>query len=141
MNGVEEERLDQLRLGKRRADLQERLAREKRRALRHCPDVAGEAQTREPVQETRRESVKSLKLVDRRFGEGKPLEVVEYVVEAAGEEEVPRFGQPADEQAEDGSPLKALLEVRAQHRELVEVREEGCGFVADPMHLVHLPAP
>src|SRR4029077_13208330 len=73
---VEEHRLDQLRLGQRRGDLQDRLARKRDAAFRDRPDVAGEAQTPERFEVARLVPQRVAEVADVVLLEPKILETI-----------------------------------------------------------------
>ena len=56
---IDRERLDELRLLHRRDDLDHRLVLEERRALRHCIDVAGEAEFCQVLQDRLRKALRT----------------------------------------------------------------------------------
>jgi hypothetical protein len=122
---VHEESLGELGLRDRRADLEDRLVLEHRRALGHGIDVAGEAEALQPAQEALAERAERGEVVEVRAGEAQALEVAEHVVEAAGEEVVAPLGQAAHEETEGGGLLHAALDIGLQDGELVEIGEQA----------------
>ena len=120
-------RLHQLGLDDGRAHFQDGLIFEKDAAFRQGPDLAGEAQTLQEVQEGRRKEA----------GGGEISQVVGR--EAQGFQIVQDFGEPrghkvaalgrilADEQAEGGLGLHILVEIAGRHGQLVEVGQERRG--------------
>ena len=129
---VHDESLGELCLRDRRSHLQNWLVLEHGRALGHGIDVAGEAESLQPLQKALGEAAERGKVIQALAGEAQALEVSEHVVEAAGEEVVAPLGQAPHEEAEGGLFVHALLDVCLQHRELVEIGEQAEVGVVDP---------
>ena len=126
----EEEGLHNLRLDDGRADAHHGLVREDGRALRHGPDVAGEAQGPEVIGERGGHRVgergDGAEVGDLRVGEAEILEVAEQPPEAHGDQVAPPVREAADEHLAGRRGAKhAAVEVAGGHRELVEVGPEG----------------
>ena len=125
MDLVHDERLDELRLGERGHDLEDRLVGEERRTLGEGVHVSREAEIAEPREEALGEPPQRCEIGECFVGEAQTLEIVEDGVEAASEQVVAAFRQTADEQGEDRVRRHALFEVGLRHGQLVEVDEQG----------------
>jgi hypothetical protein len=117
---VQQQRLDQLRLDAARGDAQQRLARERDRALGHRVDAAGEAEAGEVVKERVRkpEAAQVRKLVG---SETHLLDERQRGSDARDEQPVAVRRQIAREQLEHRRLVHAAQEVAGRHRQLVLV--------------------
>jgi hypothetical protein len=130
MEQVQEPALDQLRLAQRRGDAQQRLVGEEDRALGHRVDVAGEAQVGERRDEIGLEAAAAREPVELLRREREPGEEIDRLREPRGDQEVAPRRQLAHEALEHRAPVHPLAEVRLQHRQLVQVGQEGTGIHA-----------
>lgn len=125
MNQVDQPRFDELRFADRCLHAQDGLVGEAGRAFAHRPDVAAEAEVAQRLQEGRAEAPAVRQPTQFIRGEAQALEIVEGLFDARDEQEVARLGQAAHEQLEHRPVLHALVEVGLQHRQLVQVGEQG----------------
>ena len=124
MHLVHDHGLDQLRLGQRGFDLEQRLAGKGRGPFGHRPYRAAEAEGLEPTQEVVPESAEPRQDVEIGGGEAQRLEVRQRVVQAAGEDVVPGGRQRAVVEAEDGGLEQTFAQIGLRHGELIEVDRE-----------------
>jgi hypothetical protein len=129
---VHHEGLDELGLGDRRRDLQDRLVLENGRALGHGIHIAGEAEFSQPVEEALVEPAQRSEGVEALAREAKAFKVLKDIVEAAGEKVVAPFGEAAHEEAEGRRLGHTPLDVGLQHGELVQISEQAEIGVVDP---------
>ncbi len=121
---VDEARLHQLRLRKRRGHPQQRLVRKADRAFRHRVHVAPESKPGQPVEESRRKALGLREPVDFRRGEAKVLQVLDYLLQSRRHEKIAIVGQFPGEELEYRGVFHAVRVVRRQHGELVQVGEQ-----------------
>ena len=119
--------LDELRLGQRRGHAQNRLVRKERGAFGHGVDIPREPELREPVDEFAGEARAAREPVELVRGKTQVLEKLEHLLESGRDEEIARRGQLAHEEFERRDLGHAALVIGLQHRQLVEVREQGAG--------------
>ncbi len=114
---------------KRRAQREERLAGEQRRAFGDREEVAGEAQAGEHVEEAGagvRELRQRAEIVDLLRGEAQVQEILDRLCKARRQNEVAIVRQAADEQLKGGALFGlAGLEIARRHGELIEVGESS----------------
>jgi hypothetical protein len=70
------------------------------------------------------EAAERLQILERGLVKPKRLQKAEDFIQTAGEEKIAPLGQSSHEQAEDGDIAHLLLEVRLEHRELLEIGQE-----------------
>ena len=122
---VQDPRLEPLCLRDRSDHAQDRLVAEEHRALGHRPHLALEAQLAQPVGETCREQAAARHPLELLVGEARLLDEVEHLLQPGRDEERALGGQLAHEEFEGGDAVHAVLPVRLQHRQLVEVGQQG----------------
>src|SRR5690242_9174117 len=59
------------------------------------------------------------------FGEAQVLEIIERRLLSGGDQEITGFGNVADEKLEHRRACDAMLQIRLEHVELVEVRQKA----------------
>jgi hypothetical protein len=124
----EQVRLDELRLGQRRGDLQDRLVGEDDGALGHRADLAGEAEAREvgvEILRHRMELRQAAQVVELLRGEADGLKVVQRLLDAGDDEEAAVRGEVPDEQLEGRHVGHVVDVVGGGHGELVQVGPEA----------------
>ena len=99
--------------------------RKDRRSFGHRVDVPGEAQCFQVPNEPPGEAAEGIQIRERIVVESERLQKREDIIQSACEEIVPAFGQAADEETEDGSVAHPLLEVRFEHRQLVQIGQQS----------------
>ena len=118
---VQQERLDQLTLGKRRRHLEQRLPCVENAALGDRPHVAGEAQRRERIDVFGGESQLVPQVVQLVGLEPDALQKRQARFKACGDEKPAPRRQSSDEQAEGGGVGHPAAQVARRHVQLVEV--------------------
>jgi hypothetical protein len=129
---VEEIRLEELRLGERGRDLQERFVGEYQPALGDGPHVPGEPQLAEGVQGVVGVALGPAKVFQVLVGEAKRLQELQAMLEPTRHEESPTVRQIPHEQAESGGSGHVPPEVAGGHVQLVEVGEQGLSHRRPP---------
>ena len=97
---IENQRLNELRLGDGRDYLDDGFILEKRRALAHCINVAGKSKFLEPVKERPRKKLQRAKIVDLLRFKTQMLDFIEKVSQAASDQKIAPHWQIAHEEAE-----------------------------------------
>ena len=119
-------RLHELRLDGGRAHRDERLAREHGRALRHGPDVAGEAEVFQIVQKCLAEQLPAAQIGNVLVGEVQVLNVIDDLLETGGDGVAAVVGHAAEEYIEVGDAiLHVVVEIAVAHRQLIKIAEHG----------------
>jgi len=119
-------RLHELRLDGGRAHRDERLAREHGRALRHGPDVAGEAEVFQIVQKCLAEQLPAAQIGNVLVGEVQVLDVVDDLLETGGDGVAAVVRHAAEEHIKiRDAVLHAVLKITVAHRQLIEIAEHG----------------
>jgi hypothetical protein len=121
---IDEPCLDELRLRERRRHADDRLIGEEDGALGHGIDIAGETQSRQPVDEVLGESVRSPEVVERRLVEPESLEKIQHLLKASRHKKSASRRQLPNEKLEYRRVGHAICAIPLQHRELIEVREK-----------------
>ena len=122
----QEIRLHELRLDRGGAHRNERLAREHRRALRHGPDVAGEAEVFQIVQKCLAEQLPAAQIGNVLVGEVQVLDVVDDLLETGGDGIAAVVRHAAEEHIKiRDAVLHAVLKITVAHRQLIEIAEHG----------------
>jgi hypothetical protein len=129
MQEVDDAALDQLGLGDRRSDSQDRLVGEEDRALRHGADLAGETQLRETAQKAWTEAGAFAQPLQFGLAELQRLERTQHLLEARRDEKVAARRELAHEELEAGEPVHAAVQIGLQHRELVQIGQQRSGHV------------
>jgi len=91
----------------------------------HGVHVAFELKPAQAWGQRGREAAMAHQPVDLRIIEAQSLQMVQGLLQAGGHEEVAARWQLAHEQLEHSLLLKPFPKIGLQHRELVEVREQG----------------
>ncbi len=138
VDGVEEERFDELCLDAGSRHAEDRLFGEGDLALEHGPDIAREAEGLEPLEEVVPEGSQALEVREVVGFEAEGLEVIQDVFEAGHDEEVPVARELTDEELERGRVVHARGEVARRHGEFVQVDEESA--VRCQGHSIRMPA-
>ena len=125
MHLVDQQRFEQLCLGKAAGDLEQRLAGEHRRALGHSHHRALEAEAGQPVEEGLREAPERAQVGDCVGIKAQGFQIAQYRFKPRGEQEVARAWQRAHEQAERRRHVaRAVGDVGLHHRQLIEIGEQ-----------------
>jgi hypothetical protein len=129
---IEQGRLDELALQERPLHANERFVRKHDRSLGDGIHVARPAQRTQVIEKRRLEKGLTIRPIERGeigeivFFEGEILEILDRVIEAAGDRETTTKWIIPKRQVKDGFPLfRARLPIPIRHRELVEVREKS----------------
>jgi hypothetical protein len=139
MHQVHHSGLDELCLDDGRRDLQQGLVGKDRGALGDGPDLAGEANAAQELEERRLEPFEGGEVGDGLIGELEAFQEAEYIFESGGDQESARGRELSDEEAKGRVGGHSLPEVRRRHRELIEVGQER--DVADENGTRHEGAP
>ena len=119
-------RLHELRLNGGCAHRDERLTREHGRALRHGPDVAGEAEVFQVVQKCLAEQLPAAQIGNVLVGEVQVLDVVDDLLETGGDGVAAVVRHAAEEHIKiRDAVLHAVLKITVAHRQLIEIAEHG----------------
>src|SRR5690606_32873025 len=102
----------------------DRLAGKADGAFRHRIEVAGELEALEIREEAVVKELRVGKRVELGGAEPQAGQVVDELRETRGDQEVSSRRQSPEEELEDGLLMHAAVEIRLQHRELIEVREQ-----------------
>jgi len=129
---VEDARFDQLRFRHRRRDAQDGLVGEEERPFRHRVHLAREAPLRQPLREIPLEELRALDPVELFSAEAYRFKQLQGLGEPRGHQEVALRRELPDEELEDGDVGHLLLVVGLQHRQLVQVGEQGAGERVHP---------
>ena len=122
VDDVKDRSLHELGLHDRRNDLDERLAREDQRSLRDRPDVAGELELREIVEEVFIEDAESGQVIDILLGKVQFLDVFDELLQARHDGVAAAERIDAEERVEDDRLVLVLvLEVALHHREFIKI--------------------
>ena len=121
---VHEPALDELRLGQRRRHAQQRLVAERRGALGNGMQIAREPQRSEPLEKRLAEEPRRAQLREILAREMQVAQIVDGLLEPGRDQEVAHRRQPAHEQLEGGRFEHPAVEVRLQHRELIQVGQQ-----------------
>ena len=129
----QQERLDELRLNGRRADRHDRLAREDGRPLRHGPDIAGEAEVSEVVEEALVKHLPAAQILDILLIKTQLADIFDCLLQTGrdGKAAVVRHGAEEDVEIRD-AVLHALHKVAVAHGKLVIIAQHReIGLFAD----------
>ena len=119
-------RLHKLRLNGRGAHRDERLTREHGRALRHGPDITGEAEVFQIVQKCLTKQLPAAQIGNILVGEVQVLDVVDDLLETGGDGVAAVVGHAAEEYIEVGDAiLHIVVEITVAHRQLIKIAEHG----------------
>ena len=119
-------RLNELRLNGGRADGQQRLLGEDRRALGHGIDVAGEFEVRKVFEELLAEQLPAAQVGDVIFCEVQALDILHDLLEAGGDGEAALVRHAAEKYVKiRDAVLEAALKITVAHGQLVEVAEHS----------------
>ncbi len=128
MKRGEETGLNELGFGDRSSDAEHGFAGKEDRAFRESPNIAGEAELREIVEEVGSDVAKDRQSADvGDFVPGKVdvFEEVQSLFETSGDEIVAMRWQVTDEQFESGAAVNAILDIAGRHGEFIEVGEKA----------------
>jgi hypothetical protein len=93
--------------------------------------IAGEAQPCQLIGEIPAEASALPHPVEFVLGEAQVFEELQHLLETGCHQKIAVPWQPPDKKLEDGDVIHPLREVRLQHRELVEIGEQGARFVLE----------
>ena len=130
VQGEQQEGLDKLGLDGRGSYGEDGLPREDGGALRHGPDVAGEAEVPQVVQKLLAEAALAPQEFDVLLGEAEILDIVDDLLQPRGDGEAAPVGHAAEEHVEIADLVGVPLGL-----EVVEVAEQGIVHVF--LHLFH----
>ena len=120
----QQKRLDELRLNGGRADGHDRLAREDRRALRHGPDIAREAEAAQILQEALVEHIPAAQIRNIVLVKMKLLHVLDRLLQTRRDGKAAVIGHGAEENIKiRDAVLHTLHEIAVAHGELVIIAE------------------
>ena len=126
VQGEEQEGLHKLGLDGGGPDGEQGLAGEDRGALGHRPDVPGEAEGAQEVQELLAEAALAPEIDQVLLVKAQLLDVLHHLGQAGGDGEAPLVGDRAVEHIEVADPvLQTGLEIAVGHGQLVEVAQHG----------------
>ena len=118
--------LDKLRLICGRADGYDRLAREYRRALGYCPDIARKAEGAEHFKKALVKAASAAEVFDILIGEMQVLYIVDYLRETCGDGKSAAVGNLAEEDIKVCDSVRHSLDkIAVSHRQLIEIAEHG----------------
>ena len=122
----QQKRLDKLRLNGRRADGHDRLAREDRRALRHGPDIAREAEAAQILQEPLVKHLPAAQIRDVVLVKMKLLHIFDRLLQSRCDGKAAVVGHRAEENIKIcDAVLHALDKIAIAHGEFVIVAEHA----------------
>ena len=117
---------DELGLHHRPPDGHDGLVGEDGGALRHRPNVAGEAEVFQIIQKGFAEQLFSPQVGDILFGEGEAFQVVHQLLHTRHDRQTAVIRHPAEEHIEVGDAVPAALPKKAVgHGELVKIGQQG----------------
>ena len=115
---------DELCLGKRRDNLEDRLVWEKHSPLGHGVDVASEAHALEPLKEVGTKVLGVSRPRDVLCRKGEFFEKCEHRLKTRGDKKIALRRQLADEKLEHGRPVHLMLPIGLQHGQLIPVGQQ-----------------
>ena len=121
---VDKAGFDQLRLRKRRGHPNDRFVSKEDGAFRHGIDVAGEAQTREVIEESIRKPIVLPEPIDLFVRELQVLEKVERLLQSCRHEEASARWKPTHEELEYSRICLAMVQVRLKHVQLIQIGQQ-----------------
>ena len=124
---------DELRLDSGGTHRQNRLSGEHRRALRHCPDVAGEAEIGKIIQELLTEHIAAAQVGNILLRKMQILDILDNLLQTCRDGEAAAVGTAAEKQVKIGNPVAvAGGKIALTHGQLIEIAEHGqIQFVVD----------
>ena len=126
VDGQQDHGLHQLTLDDRAADGQDRLVREHDGAFLHGPDVAGELEVCQIIQEALIEAALAAEILDVLLGKFQVIQVVDDLLQTGKNGEAAAVRNAAEEHIEHRHlVLQAVDEVAVGHGELIVVGEHG----------------
>ena len=118
--------LQQLRLDRRSADGQQRLAGEHGRALRHRPDVAREAEMAQIVQKFLRKQPLPAQIREVFLGKMQVLHIVDDLIQPGADGEAAAVRHLAEKHVEIRDPIAlSAPEIAVAHGQLIKIAEHG----------------
>ncbi len=125
VNLIHQACLDELRLRKRRDNFQYWFFGEQGRSFRKRGDRTGKPKAPQVTQKSIGETTERAKTLKGGFRETQVLQIAEDRVQSAGDQEVSPRRKPANEQRECRLFLQSLLQIGFEHRELIEIGQQG----------------
>ena len=126
VDGQQQEGFDQLCLNGRGTDRQDRLLGENRRTLGNGPNIAGELEMRQVIQEFLAEQVPAPEILDVRRFETQFLDIVDDLLQAGGNGKSAAVGTLAVKHIEISDLIPVIfLEIAVGHGQLIEVTQHG----------------
>src|SRR2546427_1120673 len=105
-------------------DLQQRFQREEQLSFRYGPNVAGEAEAAQVVQEAVAEEPETGQVVELCVVKPQVFQVVEHLLQAPADQERAVGRQPADEQVERRRLVHPVAQVAIGHDQFIQVRQQ-----------------
>ena len=124
MQNVDQPQFDELRLRQRRGDAQDRLVGEERRAFRHGVHVAGEAETREIIEQVLPEPAGAVEPVDLDRREAQVFQIIQRLLNPGGKQKSAPRRQIADEKLEHRRLRVAMIQIGLDHVDLIKIRKQ-----------------